>query len=131
VSLGLACGSKWSGLYFVAVFGLLTVLWDLSARRRAGVGRWWEDALVVDGLPAFVQLVPTALLVYVATWWSWFATPGAWGRQWAAQNPGQGVTWLPEALRSFVQYHVQMWDFHTGLTTAHNYQSNPIGWIIQ
>ncbi|WP_242496390.1 dolichyl-phosphate-mannose--protein mannosyltransferase [Xylanimonas protaetiae] len=131
VSLGLACGSKWSGLYFVAAFGLLTVLWDLSARRRAGIGRWWEDALVVDGLPAFLQIVPTAVLVYVATWWSWFATPGAWGRQWAAQNPGQGVTWLPEALRSFVQYHVQMWNFHTGLTTEHSYRSNPIGWIIQ
>ncbi len=131
VSLGLACGVKWSGLYFVAVFGLLTVLWDVTARRRAGIGRWWEDGVVVDGLPAFVQIVPTALLVYVASWWSWFATPGAWGRQWAAENPGEGITWLPEALRSFVQYHQQMWSFHTGLTSDHNYRSNPVGWIIQ
>ncbi|ACZ31750.1 glycosyl transferase family 39 [Xylanimonas cellulosilytica DSM 15894] len=131
VSLGLAIGVKWSGLYFVAVFGLLTVLWDVTARRRAGIGRWWEDAVIADGLPAFVQLVPTALLVYVLSWWSWFATPGAYLRQWAAQNPGEGITWLPEALRSFVHYHQQMWNFHTGLTSEHNYQSNPIGWIIQ
>lgn len=131
VSLGLACGVKWSGLYFVAGFGLLTVLWDVTARRRAGIGRWWEDAIVADGLPAFAQIVPTAVVVYLLSWWSWFATPGAWGRQWAAQNPGQGITWLPEALRSFVNYHQQMWSFHTGLTTDHNYRSNPIGWIIQ
>ncbi|MCL1869287.1 MAG: phospholipid carrier-dependent glycosyltransferase [Promicromonosporaceae bacterium] len=131
VSLGLACGVKWSGLWFVAVFGILTVLWDLAARRAAGIGRWWEDGLLADGLPAFLQLVPTAIVVYVASWWSWFATPGAYMRQWAAQNPGQGITWLPDTLRSWVQYHVQMWDFHTTLVSDHAYKSNPLGWIIQ
>lgn len=131
VSLGLASGAKWSGVYFVAVFGILTVLWDLSARRAVGIRRWWEDAIVADGLPAFLALVPTALVVYVATWWSWFVTPGAWGRQWAALNPGEGITWLPEALRSFVHYHQQMWSFHTGLTAEHGYQANPIGFIVQ
>nr|WP_245993180.1 phospholipid carrier-dependent glycosyltransferase [Xylanimonas allomyrinae] len=131
VSLGLACGVKWSGIYFVAVFGVLTVLWDLSARRAAGIRRWWEDAIIADGVPAFLALVPTAALVYVATWWSWFATPGAYLRQWAAQNPGQGVTWLPEALRSLVHYHQQMWTFHTTLVSDHHYKSNPLGWIIQ
>jgi dolichyl-phosphate-mannose--protein O-mannosyl transferase len=40
VCLGLAVGTKWSGLFFVAVFGLLTVLWDLNARRVAGVRGW-------------------------------------------------------------------------------------------
>ncbi len=131
VSLGLATGVKWSGLYFVAGFGLLSVLWDVTARRRAGIRGWLGGAVVRDGLPAFVAMVPTALIVYVASWWSWFATPGAYLRQWAAQNPGQGVTWLPDSLRSFVHYHQQMWNFHTTLTTEHRYASNPIGWIIQ
>jgi dolichyl-phosphate-mannose--protein O-mannosyl transferase len=131
VSLGLATGVKWSGLYFVAGFGLLTVLWDVTARRQAGIRGWLRGGVVRDGLPAFAQIVPTALVVYVASWWSWFATPGAYLRQWAAQNPGHGVTWLPESLRSFVHYHQQMWTFHTGLTTEHRYASNPIGWIIQ
>jgi dolichyl-phosphate-mannose--protein O-mannosyl transferase len=131
VSLGLACGVKWSGIYFLAVFGILTVLWDLGARKAAGIGRWWEDSLLVDAVPAFLQLVPTALLVYLASWWSWFATPGAYLRQWAVQNPGEGVSWLPPALRSFVHYHAQMYHFHTTLTAEHAYKANPIGWIIQ
>lgn len=131
VSLGLACGVKWSGLYFVAVFGILTVLWDLTARRAAGVGRWWEDALVVDAAPAFVSIVPTAALTYVATWWSWFASPGAYLRQWAAENPGEGVTWLPAPLRSLWHYHAQMLDFHTSLDSEHGYAAHPLGWIVQ
>ncbi|WP_344249160.1 dolichyl-phosphate-mannose--protein mannosyltransferase [Isoptericola hypogeus] len=131
VSLGLACGTKWSGLWFVAVFGILTVLWDLAARRQVGVGRWWEDGLVVDAVPAFLTIVPTAFVVYVASWWSWFAHQGAYLRQWAAENPGEGVTWLPAPLRSFVEYHRQMWDFHTGLDSEHNYAAHPLGWIVQ
>ncbi|PZR54408.1 phospholipid carrier-dependent glycosyltransferase [Xylanimonas oleitrophica] len=131
VSLGLACGVKWSGVYFLAVFGILTVAWDMAARRSAGVRRWWEDSLLADGVPAFLQMVPTAVVVYVASWWSWFATPGAYMRQWAAQNPGQGVTWLPEALRSFTHYHAEMWRFHTTLDSDHAYKASPIGWIVQ
>jgi dolichyl-phosphate-mannose--protein O-mannosyl transferase len=131
VSLGLACGVKWSGLYFIAVLGILTVLWDLTARRAAGVGRWWEDALLVDAVPAFFSIVPTAALVYVATWWSWFASSGAYLRQWAESNPGEGVTWLPGPLRSLWEYHAQMWDFHTTLDSEHGYAAHPIGWIVQ
>ena len=131
VSLGLACGTKWSGLWFVAVFGILTVLWDLAARRAAGVGRWWEDSLVVDAVPAFLTIVPTAFVVYVASWWSWFVNQGAYLRQWAAEHPGEGVTWLPDPLRSLLHYHQQMWDFHTGLSSDHPYASHPLGWIVQ
>nr|WP_233275898.1 phospholipid carrier-dependent glycosyltransferase [Isoptericola variabilis] len=131
VSLGLACGVKWSGLYFVAVFGILTVLWDMTARRAVGVGRWWEDSILVDAVPAFVAIVPTAALTYLATWWSWFAQPGAYFRQWAVENPGQGVTWLPGPLRSLWEYHTQMWDFHTTLDSEHGYAAHPLGWIVQ
>ena len=131
VSLGLATGVKWSGLYFIAVFGLMTVLWDVTARRRAGIKRWLAGGVLEDGLLAFLMLVPVALLTYVASWFSWFTTPGAWGRGWAAQNPGQGITWLPEGLRSFVRYHEQMWGFHTGLDATHAYAAHPLGWIVQ
>ena len=34
VLLGLACATKWSGLYFVAFFGLLTLAFDIAARRQ-------------------------------------------------------------------------------------------------
>jgi dolichyl-phosphate-mannose-protein mannosyltransferase len=131
VSLGLACGVKWSGLYFLAVLAVLSVLWDATARRTAGVRRWWEDALLVDAIPAALVMLPTAVLAYLATWTSWFRSPGAYLRQWAVENPGEGVTWLPPALRSLVEYHARMWEFHTGLTSEHPYEAHPLGWIVQ
>ena len=131
VALGLACGVKWSGLYFLAVFAVVSVLWDATARRTAGVGRWWEDALVRDAIPAALVMLPTAALAYLGAWTSWFRTPGAYMRQWALDHPGEGVAWLPPALRSLWEYHLKMWDFHNGLTSEHTYEAHPLGWILQ
>jgi len=140
VSLGLACGVKWSGLYFVAAFCLLTVVWDLTARRTAGIGRWWEDALVVDAVPAALVVLPTVLAVYVASWSAWFAHPKSYLRDWAVVNGVNPPGWWPdwgwaqgawEAGRSLWEYHRMMWDFHTGLDSDHNYASHPLGWIVQ
>nr|WP_286217134.1 phospholipid carrier-dependent glycosyltransferase [Paraoerskovia sediminicola] len=131
VALGLACGTKWSGLYFLAALALLSVLWDATARRKVGVKRWWEDTFMVDAVPAALIMLPTALLTYLATWASWFASSEGYMRQWAATHPGEGVTWLPESLRSFWEYHVSMWTFHTGLSAEHPYASNPWGWPLQ
>ncbi|GIJ00578.1 dolichyl-phosphate-mannose-protein mannosyltransferase [Sediminihabitans luteus] len=131
VSLGFACGIKWSGLYFLAVFALLSVLWDASARRKVGVKRWWEDTFVVDAIPAALVMLPTALVAYVASWFSWFRADNSYMRNWAVENPGQGPQWLPEALRSFWEYHVSMWNFHTGLVSDHPYKSEAYTWIVQ
>ena len=131
VLLGLAVGTKWSGLWFVAAFGLLTVAWDASARHRAGVRQWWLGTLVRDAGPAFVSIVGVATLAYVATWFSWFRQPAAYGRTWASDNPGQGVGWLPESLRSLWKFHQDMWSFHTTLDAEHPYAAHPAGWLLQ
>jgi len=131
VLLGLAIGTKWSGMYFLAVFGLMTVAWDVAARRTVGVRSWFWAGIRRDGLVAGVAMVGIAAVTYVASWSSWLLHPLAYGRQWAADNPGQGVTWLPEGLRSLWKYHQDMWAFHTGLTTPHSYSSHPIGWLVQ
>jgi len=133
VSLGLACGVKWSGLWFVAVFGLLTVLWDVTARRRAGIGRWLEDGVLADGVPAFLQIVPVALVTYVASWWSWIVSsnPAGYYRDWAADNPDETVSWIPDWMESLWYYHQQMFSFHTGLSSEHAYAASPWGWIVQ
>ncbi len=45
VLFGLAVATKWNSLYVLAVFGILTVLWDVGARRLAGAGfRSWTGA---------------------------------------------------------------------------------------
>ncbi len=127
--LGLALGTKWSALYFVAAFGLLSVAWDAAARRRAGVPRWWQGALLRDAAPAFASLVVAAAAVYTATWASWFATAGAYGRQWAAGHPGGNA--VTDALGSWWHYHAQVWHFHTTLEAEHPYRASPLGWLVQ
>ena len=129
VMLALAVSTKWSALYFVAAWGLASVAWDLAARRRAGL-RWWPG-LVLDGVPAFFALVGTTALGYLLSWTGWTMSSGGWGRQWAAEHPGEGVRWLPEGLRSLAHYHRTMWDFHTGLDSEHSYQAHPAGWLLQ
>lgn len=132
ISLGLCIGTKWSGLYFLAVFGLMTVFWDMGARRAAGVRDWWWGAMLRDAPQAALTLVGGGLATYVATWAGWFATSGGWNRQWAAMHPASGLASLvPDPLRSLVDYHHRMWTFHVGLSTPHTYQSNPWSWMLQ
>ena len=37
--------------------GLLTVFWDINARRIVGLNKWGLTALVRDGIPAFFQMI--------------------------------------------------------------------------
>lgn len=129
VCLGLAVGTKWSGLFYLAAFGLMTVAWDVGARRAAGLTRW-RSALLRDGVPAFVAIVPVAAATYVATWAGWFASTDAHLRQWGAQNPA-GWAFLPDSLRSLGKYHADILAFHTGLTSDHPYEAHPWSWIVQ
>ena len=131
VALGLCIGTKWSGMYFLAAYCVLVVLWDASARRAVGVTGWPIGTLLRDAVPAAVTMVPIALATYLASWTGWFLSPSSYMRHWAQDNPGQGVGWLPESWRSLLEYHSRMWEFHNGLTSPHPYQAHPLGWIIQ
>jgi len=131
VLLGLACGVKWSGIYFLAVFGLMSVLWDLTARYRVGIRLWFEGTLTLDALFAGVAMVTITAVTYVATWTSWFLSKHADYRTWADQHPGEGQMWMPDSLRSWWAWHVDSWNFHNTLYSEHPYSSAPAGWIIQ
>lgn len=128
VCLGLACGVKWSGLYFTAALCLMTVLWDVGARRTVAVRAPWWGAVVKDGVPAAFTMLPIVLLTYLATWWSWMTSEQAIFRQWGRENPSD--TWVPDVLRSLWHYHQDMWAFHTSLTSKHPYQSTPWAWLF-
>jgi len=131
VLLGLACGVKWSGIYFLAVFGLMSAVWDVTARYRAGVRRWFDGALVLDAVPAGLAMVTITAATYVATWTSWFISDNADYRDWAEHHSGEGPQWMPAALRSWWAWHVDSWEFHHGLDSEHPYAASPAGWIIQ
>ncbi|WP_069886773.1 dolichyl-phosphate-mannose--protein mannosyltransferase [Streptomyces luteocolor] len=133
--LGLAFGTKWNGLYIMVFFCLMTVFWDVGARRVAGAVRPYRAVLRRDVLPAFVSTVPVALTVYVVSWLGWILSPtdgsGGYYRDWAATD-GQGGswTWLPDWLRSLWHYEHAVYKFHVGLSSPHTYQSNPWSWIV-
>jgi len=126
IMLGLACATKWSGLYFAAAFGVLMLFWDYQLRKQYGperaVATWFKS----DVAPAL--LLPVVIVVtYISSWTGWFTSTNAWDRQWGATN---GSKFLPSALRGFLHYHAEMLNFHTHLTSAHNYKSNPWTWPL-
>ncbi|MFW6203672.1 MAG: dolichyl-phosphate-mannose--protein mannosyltransferase [Actinomycetota bacterium] len=131
VLLGLACATKWSGVFAVAAFGLLTVAWEVRARKAAGVSSPWLGALFKDGPLAFVTIVFTALVTYVATWAGWLAGDGGYARDWAAGRPGAGIgAIVPDSLRSLWHYHAEILHFHSTLTESHDYASPAWGWPL-
>ncbi len=128
ILLGLAVATKWNGVWFLAAFGLMTVLWDVDARRLAGVSRPWFGALQRDAVPAFVSLVAVSVAVYITSWAGWFTAGDKAHLRYAAAGTGPG--WLPDPLRSLWVYHEAMLDFHRGLDRWHAYRSHPWSWIV-
>jgi dolichyl-phosphate-mannose-protein mannosyltransferase len=128
VCLGLCAGTKWSGLFFAAAFLTMSVLWDVGARRAAGLRHWAVTGLVRDGGLAAITLLPVMLGTYLASWTGWFRSTDGYDRQWAATNPGSSL--VPDALRSLWHYHSQMYGFNVSLSTTHPYQANPWSWIV-
>ncbi|MEU6884580.1 phospholipid carrier-dependent glycosyltransferase [Streptomyces viridosporus] len=134
--LGLAIGTKWNGLYIMAAFCVLTVLWDVGARRVAGAHRPRLAVLKRDLGWAFLSTVPVAVFTYFASWIGWILSPsdgtGGYYRDWATKD-GRDSAWswlFPDWWRSLWHYENQVYDFHVGLSSPHTYQSNPWSWLV-
>ncbi|MEU0395009.1 phospholipid carrier-dependent glycosyltransferase [Streptomyces sp. NPDC006208] len=133
VLLGLAAGTKWNGLYVMAAFCVMSVLWDVGSRRTAGAVRPYVAVLKKDLLPAFVSTVPVAIATYIATWTGWIVTDKGYHRDWATKGAGQDSSWswlFPDWWRSLWHYETQVFDFHVKLTSGHTYESNPWSWLV-
>ncbi len=129
VMLGLAAASKWNGLYFLAFFTLLTVLWDVGSRRVAGARRPRRAVLRRDLGWSLLTMIPVALGTYLLTWTGWFMSSNGYGRHWADHRGG---TWsfIPAPLRSLWHYEYQVYQFNVNLHAGHPYQSNPWSWLV-
>ena len=127
-ALGLACATKWSALWFVAFFILMSLVWDVGARRMIGVQRPWLATLArsvpTTAVIAFVLIIG----IYLLSWTGWFLSDDGWGRTWAA---AQGPSFMPDAIRSLWHYHAEAWNFHVKLSSPHSYKSNPLSWPFQ
>ena len=110
-AFGLALGCKWSAVYFVAIIALIAVY------------RIFVNLDVRNSLkPLLIKFAQYGLLliaVYITTWAGWFISDRGWDRQWSS-NP----------LTSWLHYHSEMLNFHTGLTETHPYQANPWSWLV-
>ena len=128
VCLGLACASKWDGIWFVPAFIALSLAWDIGARRAAGFRRPEGGEIVRDGAGRLGSLALVPAVTYLATWSGWLVSSTGYDRQWAAQH-GMHVPVISD-LVSLFEYHKAMLAFNTGLTTHHPYQSKPWTWLV-
>ena len=133
LAFGLTSAVKWSGFYFLAAFAVYSVVVDILQRRRAGVtfyvsGTVWRQA------PAnFVLTVPIAAATLMASWVTWFTTEAGYDRHWAeaAGNAATGLlSWVPIEVQSWWHYQVSIYNYHVGESRPHNYQSNPLTWLL-
>ncbi|MFM7623826.1 MAG: dolichyl-phosphate-mannose--protein mannosyltransferase [Actinomycetota bacterium] len=63
--------------------------------------------------------LPTIPIIYVISWSGWFASDQGWSRN-HSSNP----------ILSFIHYHREILNFHTGLKTDHSYEASPWNWLI-
>ncbi|MEU3840865.1 phospholipid carrier-dependent glycosyltransferase [Streptomyces sp. NPDC028635] len=134
--LGLAIGTKWNGLYVLAAFCVMAVLWDVGSRKVAGARHPYAAVFKHDLGLAFVATVPVAVVTYLASWTGWILSPtdgtGGYYRNWAATD-GKHSSWswlFPDWWRSLWHYEHEVYEFHLNLHSPHTYQSNPWSWIV-
>jgi dolichyl-phosphate-mannose--protein O-mannosyl transferase len=127
--VGAAIATKWSGLYYLALLVVLVFVWEVGARRTAGIAAPWRATVRRSLVPllGFLVVLPAAL--YVLSWFGWFHSSNGWDREWAnSKNATYGF--LPDTLRSWWHYHSEMYGFHSNLAQKHPYQSHPWGWLL-
>ena len=111
IALGLAVATKWSGLYFLALFGVVALY-------RAFAHNTGRD-LIKPSLKTAAQYGLIPISIYITSWSGWFASSRGWARDYSEN-----------IITSLLHYHSQMLGFHTGLVEKHSYQSNPWSWLI-
>lgn len=137
LALGGALAVKWSGLYYIAFFGLAVVGVDWWRRRRFGVQRPLAGTFARDCVPAFASVVILPAVVYLLSWRAWFASEtGVFRHEVEAGNDrisSWGLDWLPDSWLNFIYYHVSVLDFHEELTNSnghhHPWESKPWEWL--
>jgi dolichyl-phosphate-mannose--protein O-mannosyl transferase len=120
LALALACSVKWSGLYVLIALALYVLITDFRRHRYLGADHPIRDVLRKNLLYRFLQFGIFPALIYIASWFSWFATNKGWDRNFSS-NP----------LFSLWHYHAEILNFHTKLNDSHPYSANPWSWLVQ
>lgn len=132
--LGLGCATKWSGIYFVLFYLLLSLGFDVANRRAYHVQRPWMGTVRRDVVPAGFSLAVMPILVYLASFAPWFAGETSVYRYAVGNQVGYdgAFSWVPGAWRSLWYYEAGILKFHEGLTNSagnhHPWESKPWTW---
>jgi len=111
IALGLAISTKWSALYYLALFAMVAIY-------RTFTHNTGKD-LIRPTLKTATQYALIPISIYLASWTGWFVSSLGWARDYSENIAA-----------SFIHYHSQMLGFHTGLVEEHSYQANPWSWLI-
>ncbi|BCJ53939.1 phospholipid carrier-dependent glycosyltransferase [Actinoplanes sp. NBRC 14428] len=128
ITFGLACGVKWSALFFAPFFALLVIVWRVQARRSAGAGHAVLRG-IFGGLGYLILSFVLTVVIYLATWTGWFVTNTGYFRHYRQAN-GMDEPPVLGALLNLMHYHYEAYTFHSGLTDRHPYQSWPWQWLL-
>jgi len=105
VIIGLASATKWSAVFVIPLLILLTV--NLAGANLATWGK------------RFSQFVLTPIGIYLLSWSGWIFSSKGWAR-----DSGSNL------FSSLWNYHVEIMNFHRGLTEQHTYAANPWSWLV-
>lgn len=133
VLLGMSVATKWSGLYFIVAFTLMSLAFDVAARRQYRVPRPWLGTLRRDAGPTGYALLAIPGAIYLASYGPWFASETGVNRYQVGQTIGERAWYQPpDAIRSLWYYTYKAFSFHAGLTNSagnhHPWESKPWTW---
>ncbi|GAB2610179.1 phospholipid carrier-dependent glycosyltransferase [Paractinoplanes abujensis] len=128
VTFGLACGVKWSALFFAPFLAALVIVWRVQARRSAGVQGPFLAGILGD-LGWLLLSFALTFVIYLASWTGWFVTDTGYFRHYREAN-GMSEPPVIGALLNLWHYHHEAYRFHSGLTERHIYQSWPWQWLL-
>ena len=130
---GITSGVKWSGVYFLVVFAIYSLVTDALARRKAGQAHWLPGTIITQGPASFLLMVPIAVASYVASWAGWFLHSTSYDRHWAELAGSAwkgGLSWVPIPLQSWYHFQAEIYNYNVNLHTPHSYQANPLTWLF-
>lgn len=119
-------------LMFFLLAALLALLYErhlISAIMLGlALGTKWSASYFIAALmiyllfknrKALLLYLPVIPSVYLISWLGWFISDSGWDRQ-SSNNP----------LIALFNYHQEILNFHTGLTTDHSYEASPWNWLL-
>ena len=119
-------------LMFFLLLGFLLILyerhWLAAISLGLALGTKWNAMYFIIAIVIYLVVsrrrFPLPYLVaipltYLASWSGWFLSNEGWKRQYSSN-----------VFLSWYNYHREILNFHTKLTTEHAYQANPWNWLI-